>query len=135
MPKSPSQDKKTMRKKGGTQRPRRGNPAPGARPKSLSGIMKEGGWLQSLSQVRDHQQEWVLWWQGVLPEELRKTLVNVVQKRNELTLLAVSPVWSARLRFAIEEAMPRLRAHAPDIVSVRVRVAPAGSTGQTGPTP
>jgi len=79
-----------------------------------------------IRQVRDQQLEWVRWWQAVLPAELREALVQVVQKRDELTLLATSPAWSARLRFAIDELMPQLRAHAPGIVRVRVRVAPSG---------
>ena len=51
-----------------------------------------------LAQVRDQQQEWVEWLKEALPAELRGALVNVVQKREELTVLAVSAAWSARAK-------------------------------------
>ena len=93
--------------------------------------MQHGGWLHDLRQVRDQQLEWVRWWQKVLPPELAQALVNVVQKKGELTLLAISPAWSARLRYAIEDLMPQLLEQKPGIVSVRVRVAPSGQKKPT----
>ena len=88
--------------------------------------MKEQGWLQGLQQIRGQQQQWLEWFQETLPEELRGSIVNVVHKGEELTVLAASAVWSARLRFALEALSPQLKQRAPDIVKVRVRVTPAG---------
>ena len=88
--------------------------------------MKDQGWLQGLQQVRGRQQEWLEWFHETLPEELRGAIVNVVHKGDELTLLASSAGWSARLRYAIDALTPKLKQHAPHIVKVRVRVTPAG---------
>ena len=88
--------------------------------------MKRQGWLQGLQQARDSQQAWLQWMASALPEALRGALVNVVQKGGELTVLTVSAAWSARLRFAMAALEPQLRSYAPDIVKVRVRVAPLG---------
>jgi hypothetical protein len=88
--------------------------------------MQGQGWLQGIQQLRTGQQQWLAWFQENVPEELRAALVNVIHKGNELTVLATSAAWSARLRYALEELTPRLKEHAPHIVKVRVRVAPAG---------
>ncbi len=91
--------------------------------------MQDGGWLQGLKQVREKQEDWVTWLKDALPEELRGALVNVVQKREELTVLAVSAAWSARLRYALDALEGKIRERAPTIVRVKVKVAPAGRSG------
>ena len=91
--------------------------------------MKDRGWTQGLTQVRDQQQAWLEWLKEALPEELRGSLVNVVQKRGELTVLAVSAAWSARLRYALEALEGAIKKRAPAIVKVKVKVAPAGRSG------
>jgi hypothetical protein len=88
--------------------------------------MKEQGWLHDLQQVRGQQQQWLEWFQQTVPEELRGSIVNVVHKGEELTVLAISASWSARLRYALEALMPKVRQRAPDIVKVTIRVSPAG---------
>jgi hypothetical protein len=92
-------------------------------------IMQDQGWLQGLHQVRGVQQQWLEWFRESLPEELRDSLVNVVHKGEQLTLLAVSAAWSARLRYALDALMPKLKQRAPDIVKITVRVAPPGRSG------
>ena len=88
--------------------------------------MKRQGWLQGLERVRGSQRAWLDWARSALPPELAGTLVNVVQKGPELTVLTVSAAWCARVRYAMAALEPQLRSHAPDIVKVIVRVAPAG---------
>ena len=88
--------------------------------------MKRQGWLQGLQRERGDQQGWLDFLAEALPEELRGSLVNVVHKGEQLTVLAASAAWSARLRFALAALEPRLRERAPDIVKVVVRVSPAG---------
>jgi hypothetical protein len=88
--------------------------------------MKDQGWLRGLGQIRDEQQQWLEWLRERLPEELRGSIVQVVHKGDELSVLASSALWSARLRYALEALNPELRQRAPNIVKVRVRVAPAG---------
>lgn len=97
---------------------------------TVAGIMKEHGWMQSLQKVRGQQHEWLEWFRAALPEELRASLVNVLCKGEELTLLASSGGWSARLRFALDPLMEKIRERAPDIVKVRVRVAPRAASGE-----
>ena len=112
MPKNPPQDKKTIGKlvRGPVQ--------------TVSGIMKQQGWMQSLKQIRTQQQEWLEWFRASLPDELGGAIVNVVRKGEELTLLATSAAWSTRLRFALDPIMEMLKERSPDIVKVRVRVIP-----------
>jgi len=88
--------------------------------------MKRQGWLQGLQGLRAAQQGWLNWARKALPSELGDVVVNVVQKGPELTVLTVSAAWCARVRYAMAALEPQLRAHAPDIVKVTVRVSPAG---------
>jgi hypothetical protein len=122
MPKNPGQNKKSIPGK-------RSSPVPTkypVAPHSLARIMKDQGWMQQLDQVRSLQQDWVEWLRTALPEELGSSIVNVVQKGPELRVLAISAAWSARLRYALAALAPQLKEHAPVIVKVTVRVAPAG---------
>jgi hypothetical protein len=129
MPKNPSQDKETMAEKGSSPTYKRARIARRVPPQTLAGIMKDQGWLKGLAQVRHDQQQWLAWFEQILPEELRGSIVNVVRKGPELTVLAASAGWSARLRYALESLQPQLKERAPDIVKVRVRVTPAGPKG------
>jgi hypothetical protein len=91
--------------------------------------MKRQGWLAGLQQVRSDQQAWLERVAGLLPEELRGSLVNVVRKGEQLTVLTASAAWSSRVRFALAALEPQLLAGSPDIVKVVVRVSPAGRAG------
>ncbi len=87
--------------------------------------MKKQGWLLGLQRELGAQREWREWLSEALPAELRGQLVQALQRGPELTVLAASAAWSARMRFALAELEPRIRERQPDIVKVRVRVAPA----------
>ena len=87
--------------------------------------MKKQGWLLGLQRELGAQRQWLEWLSGALPAELRGQLVQALQRGPELTVLAASAAWSARMRFALAELEPRIRERQPDIVKVRVRVAPA----------
>jgi hypothetical protein len=129
MPKNPTQDKKTVPKRGS--HPSRG-PARSrfrAAPQGLEDIMKKQGWLAGLQRVRSDQQAWLERVAALLPEELRGSLVNVVRRGEQLTVLTASAAWSSRVRFALAALEPQLLADAPDIVKVVVRVSPAGRAG------
>jgi hypothetical protein len=125
MPKKPPQDKKPLpekRNKSAFGRPRARLRGPA---QSLDSIMKKQGWLPGLERELGAQRQWLAWLTEALPAELRGQLVYAVQRGPELTVLAASAAWSARIRFALAELEPRIRAHQPDIVKVTVRVAPA----------
>ena len=124
MPKPPHKDKKSVAEKRSRHAVRKSEHKSRSAPQSLENIMKNQGWLQGLQRARSTQQLWLEWMNAVLPVELRAALVNVVLKGNDLTVLAVSAAWSARLRFAVAAIEPEIRARAPAIVKVTVRVAP-----------
>ena len=88
--------------------------------------MKKQGWLAGLQRVRGVQQAWLEQVAALLPEDLRGSVVNVVQRGGQLTVLTSSAVWSTRVRFALATIEPQLLAESPDIVKVVVRVSPAG---------
>jgi hypothetical protein len=126
MPKNPPQDKQTFAEKRAVSAYKRERNARRAVPRTLSSIMKDQGWMHGVRQVRGAQLEWLEWLRETLPEELRGSIVNVVLKGQELTVLSSSAAWSARLRYALDALGPKLRERAPDIVKIRVRVTPAG---------
>jgi hypothetical protein len=128
MPKNPPQDKQTFAEKRAVSAYKRERNARRAVPRTLSSIMKDQGWMHGVRQVRGAQLEWLEWLRETLPEELRGSIVNVVQKGPELRVLAISAAWSARLRYALAVLDPQISERAPVIVKVIVRVAPAGRT-------
>jgi hypothetical protein len=91
--------------------------------------MKKQGWLAGLQRVRSDQQAWLERVAAVLPEDLRGSLVNVVRKGGQLTVLTASAAWSSRVRFALAALEPQLLEGAPDIVKIVVKVSPAGRAG------
>ena len=74
-------------------------------------------------QVRS-QASWKDWLAERLPVALRERMSAAVERDGTLTVLADSPAWAARLRFAVSELEPAIRAHAGRITHVRVRVLP-----------
>jgi hypothetical protein len=131
MPKKPPQDKKSVLEKRSRSALRStGTSSPNAA-QSLGSIMKKQGWLRGLEREAGAQRQWLEWLGEALPAELRRQLVNVVQKGPELSVLTASAAWSARVRFALVGLEERIRARQPDIVKISVRVAPAGRTRAT----
>ena len=88
--------------------------------------MQKGGWLQAARAQHDVQRQWLDWLRAALPEELRAAVVSVVPRGEELTVLAASASWGARLRFALAALAPQLKARSGRVVAVRIRVAPSG---------
>jgi hypothetical protein len=80
--------------------------------------MQKGGWLQAARAQHDVQRQWLDW--------LRAAVVSVVPRGEELTVLAASASWGARLRFALAALAPQLEARSGRVVAVRIRVAPSG---------
>ncbi len=72
--------------------------------------------------------QWFAAWR-CLKKAARRRIVNVVKKGNELTVLAVSAGWSTRVRYALAALTPELKARAPDIVKITVRVSPTAQSG------
>ncbi|MGA8705912.1 MAG: hypothetical protein WB646_02880 [Steroidobacteraceae bacterium] len=76
------------------------------------------------------QRAWCEWLQQQLPAELAAHLVNVVPKAIggaahaaiELVVLADSPAWSARLRYALAALQTQICARDAAVQRTRVRV-------------
>jgi len=88
--------------------------------------MQKGGWLQAARAQHDMRQEWLDWLRAALPGELRASVVSVVPRGGELTVLAASASWGTRLRFALAALAPQLDARSGRAVTVKIRVAPSG---------
>ena len=84
----------------------------------------------TLKRVTDqaHRQDfWRDWLAGHLPVEIIEKLTGVVERDGILVIFAESSAWSARLRFAVQEIEPQIRAAEPDLIRVSVRVLPRGA--------
>jgi len=82
--------------------------------------------LTLLAEQATRQTYWRNWLKEHLPAELECRIASVVEREGALTILAASAAWSARLRYAVAELEPRIRAAAPAISTVKVRVLPRG---------
>ena len=80
-----------------------------------------------LSQAADQkgrQAFWRPWLEAHLPPGLPARITGITERDGNLVVFADSPAWSARLRYALQELGPRIRAAQPDINEVTVRVLP-----------
>jgi hypothetical protein len=83
--------------------------------------------VPSLSQLADQsarQAYWRGWLASRLPGELLARVSGAVQGAQSLTVFADSAVWAARLRYAVRELEPEIRAAAPGVGKISVRVLP-----------
>jgi hypothetical protein len=117
MPKKPTPDKKT--------RARIRQPKAGFRkaPVSINDLLARRPILTALAARAPAQKAWVLWFQAVLPPELGTHIVNVVPKGPELVVLADSPAWCERLRYALAAIEAQITARDAAVQRTRVRVA------------
>ena len=67
---------------------------------------------------------WKGWFCLHLPTELAGRVSAVVERDDTLIVFAASAVWSARLRYVLRELEPQIRATAPSLNTVSVRVRP-----------
>jgi hypothetical protein len=97
----------------------------GTRPDSVKDVLARLS--PTLARVTDQaasQSSWRQWLQSHLPEDLTAHLSGVLERDGTLVLFAESAAWSARLRYAVQEIEPALRADHPQIAGIRVRVRP-----------
>ena len=69
---------------------------------------------------------WRLWLAAHLPAVLAARVTGVAEHNGTLVVFATSSVWSARLRYVLLELESELRAAAPELGAVKVRVLPRG---------
>ena len=123
MPKKPSTDKKTQARihsAGGAFRQ-------AARP--VADLLRRGPALSGLASRIPEQAAWRDWLRAQLPAELAAHVINVVPRpidaagsASELIVLADSPAWSARLRYALASLQSSVRQRDAAVQRTRVRV-------------
>ncbi|TLY89357.1 MAG: DUF721 domain-containing protein [Gammaproteobacteria bacterium] len=67
---------------------------------------------------------WSEWLCHHLPTELGARVCGVVERDGTLVISAASAAWCARLRYALQELDPQIRAAAPQLTAIAVRVQP-----------
>jgi hypothetical protein len=117
MPKKPSPDKKTRA------RILQGKAGFRKAPASINDLLARRPILTALAAAVPAQKAWVLWFQSVLPLDLGTHIVNVVPKGAELVVLADSPAWCERLRYALAAIETQIAARDGAVERTRVRVA------------
>lgn len=80
--------------------------------------------MTRVTQQVARQQGWREWLEARLAPKLAAQLSGVVERAGTLTIFAGSAAWSARLRFAVAELDGQIRAAAPRIAAIHVRVLP-----------
>lgn len=80
--------------------------------------------LTRLTEQVGRQNYWLEWLSQHLPAEIRARVSGVSEQRGILVVFAESPAWSARLRYAVLELEPSIRAAAPALTNIEVRVLP-----------
>jgi len=80
--------------------------------------------MTRITEQAARQQFWHAWLCRNLPAELAAQITAVSERGGVLTIFAHSAVWSARLRYALAELQAPLRAAAPQLSSISVRVRP-----------
>jgi predicted nucleic acid-binding Zn ribbon protein len=67
---------------------------------------------------------WSDWLCRHLPTEIGVRISSVVERDGTLVIFAASAAWCARLRYALQELEPQIRAAAPEVTAIAVRVQP-----------
>ena len=83
--------------------------------------------LPGLSRVTNQaarQNFWEKWLSERLPSELRPRISGITERDATLVIFAETAAWSARLRFAVVELEPAIRAADPQLANIEVRVLP-----------
>jgi hypothetical protein len=80
--------------------------------------------LTRVANQATRQEHWHKWLAGHLPPELTGRLSGVTEHHGALVIFAESAAWSARLRYAVLELDAQIKATAPEIQQISVRVLP-----------
>ncbi len=118
--------KKGRRDKRGNSRNRHaGTAANTNQPDSVKAVLARlSPMLTRVTDQAARQAAWRQWLTAHLPEDLVGRLSGIVERESTLVLFAESAAWSARLRYAMQDMEPALRAAHPEIVEIKVRVMP-----------
>ncbi len=83
--------------------------------------------LKRVSEQTQRRDFWRDWIEEHLPAEITGKITGIVERDGVLVLFAESAVWSARLRFTVEEMKARILAAKTGLTEVNVRVLPRGA--------
>jgi hypothetical protein len=82
--------------------------------------------LTRVTEAVSRENYWSTWLSQRLPAEIHARISGVSEQRGILVVFAESPAWSARLRYALLELDADIRAAAPAVKNIEVRVLPRG---------
>jgi predicted nucleic acid-binding Zn ribbon protein len=94
-------------------------------PTSINELMVRRPLFRALAAQLPAQQSWSDWLRARVTPELAPHIVNVIPKGSELVVMADSPAWSARLRYAVAALEPQIAARDAAVRRTRVRVSMA----------
>ncbi|HEY2417385.1 MAG TPA: hypothetical protein VGH84_05655 [Steroidobacteraceae bacterium] len=100
-------------------------------PSSVNDLLLRRATFRELATRIPEQQSWAEWLRSQLPAELASHVVNVVPKTTaasaavELVVMADSPGWCARLRYAVAGLTAQIRERDAAVQQTRVRVSMA----------
>jgi hypothetical protein len=80
--------------------------------------------LARVAEARQSKKDWRRWLGSNLPAGLDERVQDVVERDGNLVIYAESAAWSARLRFAVAELEPAIRAENSAILTIAVKVLP-----------
>ena len=83
--------------------------------------------LKRVSEQTQRRDFWRDWIGAHFPAEITGKITGIVERDGVLVLFAESAVWSARLRFTVEEMKPQILAAKTGLTEVNVRVLPRGA--------
>ena len=104
---------------------RSGSADSSARPHSVKDLLARRG--LALTRVTDQvarQDFWHGWLSARLAADIRSRVCGVAERAGTLVIFAETAAWSARLRFAVLELEPDIRAADPELTRIEVRVLP-----------
>ena len=98
-----------------------------SRPRSVKDLLeRRAPVLTRVSDQLARQDFWHGWLSTRLATDIRSRVCGVAEQAGTLVIFAESAAWSARLRFAVLELEPDIRAAAPELTCIEVRVLPRG---------
>ena len=83
--------------------------------------------LRRVSEQTQRRDFWRDWIDAHFPAEITGKITGIVERDGVLVLFAESAVWSARLRFTVEELKSQILAAKTGLTEVNVRVLPRGA--------
>jgi hypothetical protein len=117
--------KKMSRNKRGSSRIRTPTSARTGRLHSVKDLLTEkSALLTRVTQHATRQNHWEKWLASRLPAELHAHVSSVSERAQVLVIFATSAAWAARLRYALADLEPQMRAADAKLAEIEVRVLP-----------